>query len=120
MKRKIINLEINEVSPDLLDKYIEKNQNSNFAKLKKNNKLEIFKTKALDIEKEKLYPSQTWASFNTGKPYSEHNCYWYSDNLKKEDLLLVAPNARSVPQIFIDGELIGGYNELMKSGILDS
>lgn len=40
--------------------------------------------------------------------------------LSKEDLLAVAPNARSVPQIFIDGELIGGYNELMKSGILDS
>lgn len=40
--------------------------------------------------------------------------------ISKEDLLLVAPNARSVPQIFIDGELIGGYNELMKSGILDS
>ena len=40
--------------------------------------------------------------------------------ISKEDLLVVAPNARSVPQIFVDGELIGGYNELMKSGILDS
>ncbi|MCH1416106.1 MAG: glutaredoxin [Gammaproteobacteria bacterium] len=40
--------------------------------------------------------------------------------ISKEDLLAVAPNARSVPQIFIDDELIGGYNELMKSGILDS
>ena len=40
--------------------------------------------------------------------------------ISKEDLLAVAPNARSVPQIFVDGELIGGYNELMKSGILDS
>ena len=40
--------------------------------------------------------------------------------ISKEDLLAVARNARSVPQIFIDDELIGGYNELMKSGILDS
>jgi len=42
------------------------------------------------------------------------------NGINKEDLLSVAPNARSVPQIFIDGELIGGYNELMKSGKLDS
>jgi|TARA_B100001093_G_scaffold436552_1_gene435016 glutaredoxin 3 len=42
------------------------------------------------------------------------------NGLTKEDLLSVAPNARSVPQIFIDGQLIGGYTELMKSNILDS
>lgn len=30
----------------------------------------------------------------------------------KEQLLEQVPNARSVPQIFIDGELIGGYVEL--------
>lgn len=30
----------------------------------------------------------------------------------KEDLLEVVPNARTVPQIFLDGELIGGFSEL--------
>ena len=30
----------------------------------------------------------------------------------KEQLLEQVPNARSVPQILIDGELIGGYVEL--------
>ncbi len=85
--KKIINLEINEVSPDLIYDYINKNKNSNLAKLKLNKKLNIYTTKALDITKDKLYPSQTWASFNTGKPYSEHKCYRYSDNIKKEDLL---------------------------------
>jgi len=30
----------------------------------------------------------------------------------REDLLEVVPNARSVPQIFIDDELIGGFTEL--------
>ena len=30
----------------------------------------------------------------------------------KEQLLEQVPNARSVPQILIDGELIGGYLEL--------
>ena len=32
----------------------------------------------------------------------------------KEDLLKVVPNARSVPQIFIEDKHIGGYTELMK------
>lgn len=30
----------------------------------------------------------------------------------KEDLLEAVPNARTVPQIFLDGELVGGYTEL--------
>lgn len=30
----------------------------------------------------------------------------------KEQLLEAVPNARSVPQVFIAGNLIGGYNEL--------
>jgi glutaredoxin len=38
----------------------------------------------------------------------------------REQLLEELPNARSVPQIFIDGNYVGGYNELMKSGILDN
>jgi glutaredoxin len=30
----------------------------------------------------------------------------------KEDLLEAVPTARTVPQIFLDGELIGGFTEL--------
>ena len=30
----------------------------------------------------------------------------------KEQLLEAVPGARTVPQIFIDGELVGGFNEL--------
>lgn len=30
----------------------------------------------------------------------------------KEQLLEILPNARTVPQIFIDGTYVGGYNEL--------
>ncbi len=32
----------------------------------------------------------------------------------KEELLEAVPNARSVPQIFINGELVGGFTELKK------
>jgi glutaredoxin len=36
------------------------------------------------------------------------------DGWTKEDLLEVAPTATSVPQIFIEGKLIGGFTELKK------
>ena len=32
----------------------------------------------------------------------------------KEQLLEVVPNARSLPQVFLDEELVGGFNELRK------
>jgi glutaredoxin 3 len=34
------------------------------------------------------------------------------DGYSKEELLEAVPNARTVPQIFLDGELIGGFTEL--------
>lgn len=34
------------------------------------------------------------------------------DGYTKEDLLEEIPTARTVPQILINGELIGGFNEL--------
>ena len=34
------------------------------------------------------------------------------DGYTREELLEAIPNARTVPQIFLDGELIGGFNEL--------
>ena len=34
------------------------------------------------------------------------------DGWTREDLLEAVPNARTVPQIFLDEQLIGGFNEL--------
>ena len=36
------------------------------------------------------------------------------DGWTKEELHEAVPNARTVPQIFLDGEYIGGYNELQQ------
>ena len=36
------------------------------------------------------------------------------DGFTKEDLLEAVPTARTVPQIFIDEQLIGGFTELKK------
>ena len=35
-------------------------------------------------------------------------------NWTKEQLLESVPTARTVPQIFLDGELVGGFTELKK------
>ena len=42
--------------------------------------------------------------------YTSHNVK-HEDN--KKDLLKLLPNAKTVPQIWIDDEYIGGYYELM-------
>jgi glutaredoxin len=34
------------------------------------------------------------------------------EGYSKEDLLEAVPTARTVPQIFLDGELVGGFTEL--------
>ena len=43
--------------------------------------------------------------------YEERNI---NDGWDKEDLLAAVPNARTLPQIFLDEELVGGFNELRK------
>ncbi len=44
-----------------------------------------------------------------GIEYEERNI---STDWTREQLLEAVPDARTVPQIFLDGELIGGFTEL--------
>ena len=44
-----------------------------------------------------------------GIPFEEKKI---GDGYTKEDLLEAVPTARTVPQIFLDEELIGGFTEL--------
>ena len=46
-----------------------------------------------------------------GIEYEERNL---AKDWKIQDLLEVAPGARSVPQIFVDDKYIGGYEELVE------
>ncbi|CAB4125164.1 GrxC Glutaredoxin and related proteins [uncultured Caudovirales phage] len=46
-----------------------------------------------------------------GIEYEERNV---STNWTKEQLMEAVPTARTVPQIFIDDKLIGGFQELKK------
>jgi glutaredoxin 3 len=44
-----------------------------------------------------------------GIPFEEKKI---GDGYTKEELLEAVPNARTVPQIFLDDQLIGGFTEL--------
>jgi glutaredoxin 3 len=44
-----------------------------------------------------------------GIPYEERKI---GDGFTREELLEAIPTARTVPQIFIDEQLVGGFNEL--------
>jgi glutaredoxin 3 len=46
-----------------------------------------------------------------GIEYEERNV---SQGWTREQLLEAVPNARTVPQIFLDEELVGGFTELKK------
>ena len=51
-----------------------------------------------------------------GIPFEERKI---GDGYTKEELLEAVPTARTVPQIFLDGELIGGFTEL-KQKLIES
>lgn len=42
----------------------------------------------------------------------KYNQYKVGTDVTREQLLEIAPNARTVPQIVINGDLIGGYDDL--------
>ena len=44
-----------------------------------------------------------------GIPFEERKI---GDGYTKEELLEAVPGARTVPQIFLDGKLVGGFTEL--------
>ena len=63
-----------------------------------------------------------WSKYNCAycdqaRALLEHHAIVYEerkigDGYTREDLLEVVPTARTVPQIFLDDQLIGGYTEL--------
>lgn len=46
-----------------------------------------------------------------GIEYEERNI---NNGWDKDDLLAAVPGARTLPQIFLDEQLVGGFNELRK------
>jgi len=65
-----------------------------------------------------------WSKYNCtycdqARALLEHHAIVYEerkigDGYTREDLLEAVPTARTVPQIFLDDRLIGGYSELQQ------
>ncbi len=70
-------IEANEVPPRIFQKYASLNPASHIATLLRESRLIV--TEADDVPEDFLYPSQTWASLNTGAPYDRHRIRWYND-----------------------------------------
>ncbi len=58
-----------------------------------------------DVEESFLYPSQRWASCNTGVSYDLHKIHWYSDPKPKEYPLYWKILAESSYKIDLVGRL---------------
>lgn len=77
MSQKAIVIEINEVPLRILNYYKDLKKDSSISHLLSQSL--VIQTEAKDEEKNRLYPSQTWASFNTGVPYDLHKIREYND-----------------------------------------
>ena len=94
---KLVVVEANEVPLKVFREFADRNPSSNIAKLLADSS--VITTEADDVPIEFLYPSQTWASFNTGVSYSKHRVKWYNDPKPAEYPLyykILADNGRSV------------------------
>ena len=78
---KLIVLEINEISKKIIDVYLSRNKTKGFDRLNKR-----IKTFVTDLDEQSIYPSQTWASINTGKSFSSHKTKWFSEELDHNDI----------------------------------
>ena len=106
MDQKICIIEVNEVPQQVWKKYRDAFPNSAVAGFFDEGK--SYQTLADDVEVDDLYPSQTWASLNTGLPYSDHKIHWYND--PKPDLNLFWWH-----QAAVDGKSVGLVNVLHSS-----
>lgn len=94
---KLVVVEANEVPLKVFQWFAERNPSSNIANLLAESS--VITTEADDVPIEFLYPSQTWASFNTGASYSKHKINWYNDPKPAAYPLyykILADNGRSV------------------------
>jgi hypothetical protein len=74
---KLLIVEANEVPPRVFREFARLRPASMIAQLL--DRRPLIETEARDVPEKFLYPSQSWASFNTGLPYGQHNIHWYND-----------------------------------------
>jgi|GEM_PF-3515767 len=77
MSQRVIVFEVNEVPLRIYRHFQKTRPGSNVDRLLQSSR--VLETMALDVPESFLYPSQTWASLNTGAPYDSHQIHWYND-----------------------------------------
>ncbi|MEL6985504.1 MAG: hypothetical protein AAFO29_23940, partial [Actinomycetota bacterium] len=95
--RRLVVVEANEVPLRVVEDLAGRGRAPFFGKLLDEGTL--IETEVDEVIPKELYPSQTWASLNTGVPWSEHGIYWYGDRKPAEFPLywqLAATEGRSV------------------------
>lgn len=75
--QKTLVLEANEISPKVFRTYAKVRPGSAIARLLVEGV--FLSTQAQDVPESFLYPSQSWASLNTGVAYDQHKIHWYND-----------------------------------------
>ena len=75
--QKLIVLEANEIPLRIFRHYAQFNPGSAIARFLAEGA--AAETVADDVTPDFLYPSQTWASLNSGAPYDAHQIHWYND-----------------------------------------
>lgn len=76
-RQQVVVVEINEIPVKVLSRYAASRPDSCIAEIMAGSK--VLRTVADDVDPDVLYPSQTWASMNTGLPYMQHHIHWYND-----------------------------------------
>ena len=76
-------LEANEISRKVFERFAEHRPRSAVAAMFRHGR--FIETHATDVPEADLYPSQTWASMNTGKPFGQHRIHWYNDEKRYSD-----------------------------------
>lgn len=77
MAQKVLVLEVNEIPLRVFRQFAVLRPGSHIDQMLQS--AQVMETLAQDVDEAFLYPSQTWASLNTGAPYSGHKIHWYND-----------------------------------------
>jgi len=82
MAQKVFVLEVNEVPLRVFRQFAALRPGSHIDQMMESS--QVMETLAQDVDETFLYPSQTWASLNTGAPYGNHKIHWYNDPKPEE------------------------------------
>lgn len=108
--RRLVVVEANEVPLRVVEDLATRGRAPFFSKLLDGGTL--IETEVDEVIPRELYPSQTWASLNTGVPWAQHGVYWYGDRKPTEYPLYWQIAARS-------GRSVGLVNTLHSSPLAE-